>query len=59
MMREEFKTKWIRVFCKDLSEEQMKEICVEGGQYANYLWHAFSFDKVPRLRGKRRIKTHF
>jgi hypothetical protein len=53
MTREEFKTKWISVFCKNITEEQMKDFCVDRGQYSSFLWHIFSFEIAPRLRGKK------
>ena len=52
MTAEEFKAKWLSIFAKNLSEEELIELCVtKQGKYASYLWNIFS--RVPCLRGKK------
>jgi len=48
MRYKDFEAEWLKVFAKDLTDEQRKRYITTQGQY---LWHAFSFGLVPCLEG--------
>jgi len=42
----DFEAGWLKVFAKDLTEEQLTLRITSHGQF---LWHAFSFEMIPCL----------
>jgi len=54
MTEKEMERKWLKAFAKDVDEKSLKKHVYE---YGNYLWHIFSWELVPCLKGNEARKA--
>ncbi len=54
MTEKDIEKKWLKVFAKGVDEECLKKHVYE---YGNYLWHIFSWELAPCLKGEEARKA--